>query len=229
MLALIYGTNEIAIRNYILRTAQEVRASAIKEYDLESDSVNTIEMTLQTDIFGESALNIIDVSRILKAQLEKLFDSFKRYPNANIILVSSKNLEATAPIVKVVRAFKGKIVPATVARPNEVFRYLDDLFSKREAECSRSLQNLLEIDNDPVYILVMLQYQLKNIALVKFGLGKKLSPFQLSSAQRQAQNFSQEQILALYELLYNYDVALKTGKILPESVAVLATQKILAC
>lgn len=228
MFALIYGTNEVAIRNFVLKSAQEVKASTIKEYDLENDPVSAIETTLQTDIFGESALNVIDVSKIIKAQLEKLFDSFKRYPNANIILVSSKDLETTSPVVKVVRAFRGKIIPATVARPNEVFKFLDDLFSKRERQCYQSLQKLLEIDNDPVYILVMLQYQLKNIALVKFGLGNKLPPFQLSTAQRQAQNFSKEQILKLYELLYNYDVALKTGRILPEAVALLATQKILA-
>lgn len=227
MLALIYGTNQIAIRNFILKSAQEVKASTIKEYDLEDIPVNAIETTLQTDIFGESALNVIDISKILKAQLEKLFDAFKRYPTANIILVSTKDLEATAPVVKVVRAFKGKVIPATVARPTEVFKFLDDLFSKREAQCYKSLQKLLEIDNDPVYILVMLQYQLKNIAMVKFGLGRKLPPFQLSSATRQAQNFNVVQILELYELLYKLDVALKTGKILPESIVLVAVQRIL--
>lgn len=228
MLALIYGTNQVAIRNFILKTAQEVKASAIREYDLEDAAIGTIETTLQTDIFGESALNVIDVSKILKAQLEKLFDAFKRYPTANVILVSGKDLESTSPIVKVVRALKGRVVPATIARPTEVFKFLDDLFSKRENQCYKSLQKLLEIDNDPVYILVMLQYQLKNIALVKFGLGNKLPPFQLSSTTRQAQNFSEQQILDLYDLFYQHDVALKTGKILPEAVALLATQKILA-
>lgn len=227
MLALIYGTNQVAVRNFILKTAKDVKASTVKEYSLEDDSVGLVETTLQADIFGGTALNVIDISKIVKSQLEKLFESFKRYPAANIILVSSKDLEAASPVVKVVKAFKGKVVSATVARPNEVFKYLDDLFSKREPACYKSLQRLLEVDNDPVYILVMLQYQLKNIALVKFGLGKKLLPFQQSSAQRQAQNFSEEKILELYELLYNYDVALKTGKILPEATVLLATQKIL--
>ena len=228
MLALIYGKNQIAIRNFILKTAQEVKAVSIKEYDLDTDSVGAIETTLQPDIFGEALLNVVDISKIVKAQLEKLFDALKRYPSANLVLISTKDLESASPVVKVVRAFKGKIVPATIARPTEVFKFLDDLFSKREQACYKSLQKLLEVDNDPMYILVMLQYQLKNVALVKFGLGKKLPPFQLSSAQRQAQNFSQEQIIDLYELLYKYDVALKTGKILPEAVALLATRKILA-
>jgi DNA polymerase III delta subunit len=170
---------------------------------------------------------VVDVSKILKAQLEKLFDLLKRYSTANVILVSSKDLEVTSPLIKVVRAFKGRVVPATLARPKEVFRYLDDLFNKREVACYKSLQNLLEVDNDPIYILVMLQYQLKNIALTKFGLGKKLPPFQVSTAQQQAKNFTEKQILELYELLYRYDVALKTGKIVPETVALLVTQKIL--
>ncbi len=228
MLVLIYGKNQTAIRNFILKTAREVKAVSIKEYDLDTDSVETIETTLQPDIFGEALLNVVDISKIGKTQLEKLFDVLKRYPSANLVLVSTKDLEAASPVIKVVRASKGKIIQATVARSNEVFKFLDDLFSRREQACYRSLQKLLEMDNDPVYILVMLQYQLRNIALVKFGFGKKLSSFQLSSAQRQAQNFTQERIIGLYELLYKYDVALKTGKILPEAVVLLATQKILA-
>lgn len=227
MLSLIYGTNQVAIRDFILKSAKDVKASVIKEYNLEDDSVNIIETTLQTDIFGDTALNIIDVTKIVKAQLEKLFESFKKYPTANIILVSSKDLEATSSLVKVVRAFKGRVVPATLARPKEVFRYLDDLFNKQEVACYKSLQKLLEIDNDPIYILVMLQYQLRNVSFAKFGLSKKLPPFQVSTAQQQAKNFTEKQILDLYELLYNYDVALKTGKIVPETVALLVTQKIL--
>ncbi|MFA5776752.1 MAG: hypothetical protein WC988_04335 [Patescibacteria group bacterium] len=227
MLSLIYGTNQVAIRDFILKSAKDVKASVIKEYNLEDDSVNIIETTLQTDIFGDTALNIIDVTKIVKAQLEKLFETFKKYPTANIILVSSKDLEATSSLVKVVRAFKGRVVPATLARPKEVFRYLDDLFNKQEIACYKSLQKLLEIDNDPIYILVMLQYQLRNVSFAKFGLSKKLPPFQVSTAQQQAKNFTEKQILDLYELLYNYDVALKTGKIVPETVALLVTQKIL--
>ncbi|MFH1295298.1 MAG: hypothetical protein ABIH84_01840 [bacterium] len=227
MLSLIFGTNEVAVRNYILKTAQEVKAIAIKEYSLADDSLGLIETTLQADIFGELTLNVLDISKILKAQLEKLMDLLKCYPQAPIILVSSKDLEAASPVIKMVRAVKGKVVSAKTARPNEVFKYLDHLFSRREVQCYQSLQKLLEVDNDPIYILVMLQYQLRNVALVKFGLGKKLPPFQLSSAQRQAQNFTSEQILGLYELLFNYDVALKTGRIMPEAVALLATQKIL--
>lgn len=227
MLSLIYGTNQVAIRDFILKSAKEVKASTIKEYNLDDDAVGSVEATLQADIFGEAALNVVDVSKILKVQLEKLFDLLKRYPTACVILVSSKDLEVTSPLIKVVRAFKGKIIPATLARPKEVFRYLDDLFNKRESACYKSLQKLLEVDNDPIYILVMLQYQLKNVALAKFGLSKKLPPFQVSTAQQQAKNFTEEQILDLYGLLYNYDVALKTGKIIPETVALLVTQKIL--
>lgn len=227
MLSLIYGTNQVAIRDFILRSAKEVKASNIKEYNLDDATVGSVEATLQADIFGEVALNVVDVSKILKAQLEKLFDLLKRYPSANVILASNKDLEITSPIYKVVKAFKGKVVPATVARPKEVFNYLDDLFNKHEQACYKSLQKLLEMDNDPVYILVMLQYQLKNIALAKFGLSHKLPPFQVSTAQKQAKNFTEEQILELYGWLFTYDVALKTGKIVPETVALLVTQKIL--
>jgi DNA polymerase III delta subunit len=228
MLSLIYGTNQVAIRDFILKSAKDIKAASVKEYNLDDSTVGSVESTLQADIFGESALNVVDVSKILKAQLEKLFDLLKRYPTANVILVSTKDLDVTSPVIKIVRAFKGKIIPATLSRPKEVFRYLDDLFNKREKPCYRSLQKLLEADNDPVYILVMLQYQLRNIALAKFGLSKKLPPFQVSTAQQQARNFTESQIIDLYELLFNYDVALKTGKIVPDTVALLVTQKILA-
>lgn len=227
MLSLIYGTNQVAIRNYVLKVAKDVKASTIKEYATDTEALGTIEATLQTDIFGDTALNIVEVSKTLKTSLDKLFEVLKRYPEAQVILTSTKDLEISSPLIKMTRAFKGKIVSATQSRPSEVFRYLDDLFNKREKACYANLQKLLRADNDPIYILVMLQYQLRNVALAKFGLAKKLAPFQVSTAQQQAKNFTEGQILDLYGLLYNFDVALKTGKIVPDAVTLLATKKIL--
>ncbi|KKT69718.1 MAG: hypothetical protein UW65_C0014G0001 [candidate division WWE3 bacterium GW2011_GWB1_44_4] len=228
MLTLTYGTNQIAIRNLILGVALQHKTSAIKDYNVDSDPLSTIETTLQTGIFGEKTLNVLNVSKITKPQTEKLFDLLKKYTQAIIVLVSTKDLEETSPLVKIVRAFKGKVVPATLARPNQVFKYLDDVYCKREKECYQSLQKLLTVDNDPVYILFMLQYQLRNVALAKFGLQSKLSPFQVAQAKKQAQNFTEHEITHLYGVLFDLDVKLKTGTIAPDSVPVLATSKILS-
>lgn len=227
MLSLIYGKNQTAVRNFILKSAKELNAPSIKEYNSESDSLGLVESTLQPDIFGQTILNVLDITKLGRTELEKLFELLKRYPKGNLILVSSRDLEPDSSIIKVVRAFKGKVVCATLARPKEVFKFLNDLFYKREKECYKSLQKLLEVDNDPIYILAMLQYQLRNIAFAKFNLTKKLSKFQVEDAVAQSQKYTYEQILSLYELLYRYDVALKTGKIFPEAVVLLAMQKIL--
>lgn len=227
MLTLIYGTNQVAVRNFILKSAKDLGASSIREYVPDNETIASIENSLQGDLFGEKSLSVLDVSKSQKALLEKLFNLLKNYPESPVLLISNKDLELSSPLIKTVKALKGRVISAILTRPVEVFKYLGDLYSKNEASCYVSLKKLLETDNDPVYILVMLQYQLKNIALVKFGLGNKLPPFQLGPAQKQAQNFSEERILELYELLYKFDAELKTGKIIPEDVVLLATQKIL--
>ena len=71
MLTLTYGTNQIAIRNLILGVALQHKTSAIKDYNVDSDPLSTIETTLQTDIFGEKTLNVLNVSKITKPQTEK--------------------------------------------------------------------------------------------------------------------------------------------------------------
>jgi|GEM_PF-5431133 DNA polymerase III delta subunit len=227
MLHLIYGTNQLAIRDYVLRAAKTVKATSIKEYNLADATVGDVEATLQADIFGGAALNVLDVTKSAKAQLTVLCELLQRYPTADVVLVSTKDLEATSSVVKLVRAAKGRVVSATVSRPKEIFNYLDALYSKRSQVCYKSLQKVLTADNDPVYILVMLQYQLRNIALAKFGLTNKLAPFQVAAAHAQAANYTDQQIVALYGLLVQYDVALKTGRIVPETVVPLVTQKIL--
>lgn len=227
MFILIHGSNQTASRNLILSEAKKENVSQIKEYGISIEEISILETTLCQDIFGDKTLNVVNIARITKSQMEKLFNLLKRYPQSLVVLVTTKDLEDSNPMVKIVKALRGRVVSVAVERSNQVFKLLNNLFDKNESGTYKELKLLLEIDNDPVFILSMLQYQLRNITMAKLGLGDSLPKFQVNQAKRQATLFTEGKLFSLYEMLFNFDVGLKTGKILPDTIALVAISNIL--
>lgn len=228
MIYLIYGQNPAFVRNFLKNQIINSKTDT-KEYELQQDEdISLLEQTLQTNMFGVTPLNIVNVTRAGKDLTEKLISLLKTYPLAKVAIISYKDLENSDFLVLAVRSLKGRVVNISSFRHKEIFDYLDSLFSLEIKSCQKNLQKLLLYDNDPVYILTMLHYQLRNIALAKFGVESKLKNWQLDSVKKQAKNFSNEQIISLYQLLYNYDVGLKSGNIAPEILVSIVSKQILS-
>lgn len=228
MIYLIYGQNAAFVRNFLKNQVINSKTDT-KEYELQQDEdIGLLEQTLQTNMFGVTPLNIVNVTKASKDLIDKLMLLLKTYPLAKVAIISYKDLESSDSLVLAVKSLRGKVVNISSFRHKEIFDYLDSLFSLETKSCQKNLQKLLLYDNDPVYILTMLQYQLRNIALAKFGVESKLKNWQLYSVKKQAKNFSNEQIISLYELLYNYDVGLKSGNITPEVLVSIISKQILS-
>jgi DNA polymerase-3 subunit delta len=92
----------------------------------------------------------------------------------------------------------------------------------------RVLQKLLALGEDELKIFGMIVYQFRNLLLVKDiqthkGDFKKLGlhPFVLSKTRAQAQNFTFNELCAIYRQLLDLDLAMKTGKIEPRIALIL--------
>lgn len=228
MIYLVYGQNTLFVRNFVKN--QIVKGNSyVKEHNLEKvEDLNLLEQTLQTDIFGAAPLNIVNVSKADKSLVEKFINILKHYQQVQVVIVCYKDLQPLDFLVSAVKLLKGKVVGLSSLRHKEIFDYLDNLFNLDVKNFQKHLQKLLLYDNDPIYILTMLQYQLRNIAMAKFKATSKLKGWQLSSAQNQAKHFSNKQIVDLYELLYNYDVGLKSGTAVPDIVVPVISKRILS-
>ena len=136
-----------------------------------------------------------------------------------------KNLIKTSPIYKIQGLKEKKFEKAYSAG---AFKLADAVFYKNEKVALKELMELVKYDDDAIYIIATLVYQLRNIAYAKFGLEYKLAPFVKSKAIKMAGLFSEEKIKQLFNVFYGLDKDLKTGRISPSAAPIIAINSVLS-
>lgn len=114
----------------------------------------------------------------------------------------------------------------------EIFKTIDALAQRNKKKALELIQKHLDKGDSPFYILKMVNFQVRNLLLVKssqpereFGyysnasvLAKKLGmhPFVFKKTMSQAGRFSLEELKKIYRRIFETDLDIKTGKIMPE-------------
>ncbi|MCG2686241.1 hypothetical protein L6258_02650, partial [Candidatus Parcubacteria bacterium] len=117
-------------------------------------------------------------------------------------------------LVKQVRRQGGRVFGFTEKIPKSIFPFLDALGRKDEKRAFLELDRLLQQGGEPVYILTMIVYHLRNMARVLFDpqeSKKTLHPFVYKKTVTQAKGFSPERIVQLYDRAFRSDLVLKTS------------------
>jgi DNA polymerase-3 subunit delta len=120
--------------------------------------------------------------------------------------------------------------------PN-IFATIDALANRNKALAYKLLHQHLERGENEIYILTMFVYQFRNLLQIKSlidggvssdGLAKKtgLHPFVIKKSWGLVRNFSLEVLKKIYERLMKLDVAIKRGKIEPETALDLIVAEI---
>ncbi|MEK7542114.1 MAG: DNA polymerase III subunit delta [Patescibacteria group bacterium] len=111
----------------------------------------------------------------------------------------------------------------------DVFSTIEAAAQKNKKQAFRLLYDHLQKGDSPYYLFSMFVYQFRTILQIQDLVERKLSlaamlqktklhPYILKKGLRVAQNFSLQELKALYEKLFLLDKNLKTGKIAPEGV-----------
>jgi len=120
--------------------------------------------------------------------------------------------------------------------PN-IFATIDALAAKNKNLAYKLMHEHLEQGENEIYILTMFIYQFRNLLQIKNlidsgvpsdGLAKKtgLHPFVIKKSWSQMRNFSQDVLRKIYERLLNLDIAIKRGKIEPQTALDLIVAEI---
>ena len=86
----------------------------------------------------------------------------------------------------------------------------------------------MEKGDNPLYLLSMINYQFKNLLIVKDLMGKqrpyyfiqkitRLHPFVVKKSYQQAGKFTFSELKKIYWKIFQADLDIKTGKINPET------------
>lgn len=206
------------------------------DFVLSTESIKEINRNLNSaDLFGKTPAITIDITGTDKALLESLIDLFKDLDSGEIekrtiIVFSAKPLPKTNALVKVVAELKIKNIEFDTFPQSNVFNFVDALFNKNRVKAYKEYQNLKSDNQDDFYIFSMILWELRNIAQVKFTEVQdiKMSPNVLSKSKNHAELFSEEQVIKLFDHMYQTDMQVKTGEI-PQSMFLLMNiEKILS-
>ncbi|MBU4298583.1 DNA polymerase III subunit delta [Patescibacteria group bacterium] len=108
----------------------------------------------------------------------------------------------------------------------DIFKTIEAIASKNKKEALKLIHQHLEKGAHPLYLFSMINYQFRNLLMVK-SLGQKypsyyailkasqLHPFVVKKAIEQSQKFELEELKKIYQKLFEIDLDVKTGRIEP--------------
>lgn len=112
----------------------------------------------------------------------------------------------------------------------DIFKTIDSLVLKNKKQALELIHKHLEKGDSPLYLLSMINFQFRNLLIVKSdgsGFGKlKLHPYVVKKTREQARKFSFEELKKIYQKIFEVDLAIKTGKIKPETALDLLISEI---
>ncbi len=109
-----------------------------------------------------------------------------------------------------------------------IFKTIDAISQKNKKQALLLIHQHLEKGDNPLYLLSMVNYQFKNLLIVKDLMEKqrpyyfiskitRLHPFVVKKSYQQAGKFTFSELKKIYRKIFQADIDIKTGKINPET------------
>ncbi len=109
----------------------------------------------------------------------------------------------------------------------DIFKTIDAIADKNKKQALKLLHKHLEKGDSPLYLLSMINYQFRNLLIVKDFIEKYkpydvilkksgLHPFVVRKTYYQSQKFSFQELKKIYQKIFKVDLDIKTGRIQPE-------------
>lgn len=211
---LLHGENTVMSRKELLDLKQKYGDAEIISYEGKSMSLTDfVQATQATSLFGTKRLVIIEnilSKRFTKksADLEQFVELLPQVAQATeIVFWEEKNISKT-----LLQQFP-KNLDVALFKPNRMlFAFVESVRPGNQREALDSFSESLKRDAVEL-IFTMLVRQFRYLVMVK-DLGKRipeLSSWQVAKFAKQAEFFTLERLLALYQQLFEIDVTIKTG------------------
>jgi len=109
----------------------------------------------------------------------------------------------------------------------DIFKTIDAIADKNKKQALNLLHKHLEKGDSPLYLLSMINYQFRNLLIVKDFIEKYkpydvilkksgLHPFVVRKTYYQSQKFTFQELKKIYQKVFKVDLDIKTGQIQPE-------------
>lgn len=198
------------------------------------------------NVFHFQNLDVAKMNRWIGDKLKVLgFSIEPKATNALIALVGNNTRQIDNEIKKLTSyKFKEKQITSEdvlkLVRANvdtNIFSLTDALAKKDLKTAQRILKNIIDSGEETYGLLSMIAFQFRNLILVKvseaeripqqkFLAETKMNPFVHKKTSQQVRGFTLEKLKAIYHLIFETDLAIKTGEKEPELALDLLIAKI---
>jgi DNA polymerase-3 subunit delta len=128
-----------------------------------------------------------------------------------------------------------KIVSSNIQ--TNIFNFIDSIGRKDKKNALLELNKLLSKGEEPVYILKMLIYQIKNMLIIKDLSEKNMNkkeiseitkkhPYVIEKTLNQLTNFSLKELRYLYDEVFNLEITIKRGGQKPDNALAFFAEKV---
>jgi DNA polymerase-3 subunit delta len=98
----------------------------------------------------------------------------------------------------------------------DIFKTIDAIALKDKKRALFFLHKHLEKGDNPLYLLSMINFQFRNLLIIKDGGKTQLHPYVLKKNYSQAQKFTIKELEDIYQKIFQTDLDIKTGKLNPQ-------------
>jgi DNA polymerase III delta subunit len=231
MIYIVHGEDVVKTRTLLVNQYKKLNSQTKFNFDITETEIQDFETALRsTSLFGEPPIVVLDITGMNRMNVDKFIESAAKTPQSTtLIIVSEKSLSNANAFIKNAARLNAKIICNEKKPEENIFRFVDTLMSKNRTATYTELEKLINAEENEIYILTMIVYGLRNVAITKFEspLFNKIPPFNKSKSVKQAQSFTEEQVIKMYETMYDLDKKVKTGEITTDIVIPMAIETVL--
>jgi len=231
MVYIVHGENFVKSRAQVINQQKKLGNIVKTELDISQISPADFRSAVSSgDLFGGIPFVVLDITAAGRMNLDEYFEVIKKaQKKTHIVILSGKELSKTNKFLKEANALGAKVIKNDNDLDVNIFKFVDAVFYKNRKATYTELEKLMTAEENPIYILSMVIYGARNIALIKFKApsASKMNPFAKSKAKKQAEKFTEEKIKEILECLYELDKKSKNGEVSQEIIIPLAIETVL--
>ncbi len=149
-----------------------------------------------------------------KSFSQDLMDQLKYIdPKNHIIIWHNKKIPASDKLLKLTKKKGDVLYFKDQQTGKEIFTFLDTLGNRNKTSAYLQLRKMLENGEHPIYLLNRIIGLFRKMMAVKWGAKKLIPshPYARKKISSQSENFTEQELLDIYQKLEDADITMKTG------------------
>lgn len=220
MLYLLHGPGVVSSRNVLVRLKGKYNNSEIVVVEKGIISLEKLqEISESCPMFSNKRLIVLEDALVYLR--DEIFEYLERIPSfVDIIFWQPEELKKSSKLYQFIFKQKGIIYFFREDYPKEVFPFLDALIRRNKKVALLELNSLLLAGKEPLYILKMITWQVRNLLRIKDNpLGeKRFHPLVFKKIMANIHNFNYEEATGAYKNILKADLLIKSKNVDPSFV-----------